>query len=540
MFTRPRQPSLLLIVGALLLLLNCQLVSGALPSDPVAGIERSNAIFLVGSQPTTLDPARTHGGPDIALGHLFGGLVTLDTHLQVQPDLAGGWTVSDDGLLYTFYLRRNAVFHDGRPVTAADVVFSWERAADPATRSDTAQTYLGDIAGIQAMLDGQADHISGLRLIDDHTLEVRLTAPVVYFLAKLAYPVAFVVDRENVGQPDWEHQPNGTGPFQLQTWRDDEVMVLARHENYHLEPAHISHLVYLLGPGLPMALYEQDEIDLVGIGGDTLERAQDPNTPLGQELRLTATMCTDAIGLNTRLPPFDDVRVRQAFNYALDKEALLEIFTNGNALVAVGPLPPGMPGYGVSHVTGYPLALEEAHRLLAEAGYDERRADGRLVGFPELTYTTAGYGDVDDYVTAVITMWQENLGITIRPVVLDPFIYFDELYSGNVGNLFANGWCADYADPQNFLDVLYHSQSQQNLGGFSDPAIDNLLEEARVESDEEARLALYGDIERQIVAAAPVVFVSHDIAAVLVKPWVQNYVLTPIGVAQWQHVRVNR
>ena len=515
-------PFLLLI----LFLSGCGLLDDG--SNPAAqyDVVREEAIFVRGGQPRTLDPVTTHAGPAGALGHIFSGLVTLDADLQVQPDLAAGWLVSEDRLVYTFYLRKNAVFHNGRPVTAQDIIFSWERATDPATSSDTAQTYLGDIAGVVARLEGTAATISGLRALDDHTLEVRLTAPVIYFLAKLAYPVSFVVDRENVAQSDWEHQPNGTGPFKLETWQDDEIMVLARNENFYREPAKVKNLVILMGPGLSLGMYEQGEIDIVSIGGDALARAQDPNNPLAAELRMIVNMCTSTIGLNNQQPPFDDVRVRQAFNYALDKQKLIDIFTNGNGLVARGALPPGLPGYS-EELAGYPYDPEQARQLLADYG-----------DFPPLTFHMSGYDDVGAYTTAVISMWQENLGVTIQPVLLDPFTFFDELYSGNTGHIFSSGWCADYPDPQNFLDVLYHSGSRQNLSGFAQAEVDQLLEQARGERDISTRLALYHEAEQMIVAQAPVVFMSHSVSAVLVKPHLHNYRLTPIGITQWHTVSI--
>jgi ABC-type transport system substrate-binding protein len=530
----PSTPLLLLI---LLTLLSCQLVTGARQSDTAvtpSDVDRNNAIFFDGGQPLTLDPAQTHGGPDGELGHIFSGLVTLDQTMQVQPELAAGWTVSDDGRTYTFYLRQNAQFHDGRPLTAQDIIYSWERAANPATGSDTAQTYLGDIEGVQEMLEGTADHISGLRAIDDHTLEVRLREPVVYFLQKLAYPVAFVVDRENVTAGDWEHQPNGTGPFKLQTWRDDELLVLARFDEYYLEPAAVQHIVINLGPGLSLARYEQGENDLVGIGGADLERARDPNSDFYAALRTAVPLCTNTIGLNNQLPPFDDVRVRQAFNLALDKELLIETFANGNAIPASGALPPGMPGYRYQPERGYPYDPERARQLLAEAGYSD------MSQFPSLTYTTSGYGDVGAYDAAIITMWQENLGVTIKPQIIDPYLFFDALYGGDVGHIYDSGWCADYPDPQNFLDVLYHSGSRQNIGGYRNPEVDALLEQARVERDVNRRMAMYGEIEDKIVADAPVVFLNHGLSAVLVSPELQNYVLTPFGVRQWHLLSVNR
>ncbi|WP_420629086.1 ABC transporter substrate-binding protein [Candidatus Leptofilum sp.] len=525
----------LIIILLSLSLLNCQLVSRT-PQllQESADIDRDDAIFLLGGQPRTLDPAKTLGGPDGALGHIFSGLVMLDTDLQVQPELAAGWEVSEDGLTYTFYLRKNVLFHDGRPFTAQDVIFSWERAANPDTGSDTVQTYLGDIAGIQAVIDGEAEQISGLRAIDDHTLEVQLTAPVVYFLQKLAYPVAFVVDSETVDRRNWEYEPNGTGPFRLQNWEDNEEIVLVRNDSYYLEPARVRHVVYDLGPGLALAQYEEGDIDLVGVGGANLDRVEDPNNRLHDQLELGVSLCTSTIGLNTQIAPFDDVQVRQAFNYALDKELLIDTFSGGDALVATGSLPPGMPGYSSDPARGYAFDPVKANQLLDEAGYADRNT------FPTLTYTTSGYGDVGGYVTAVISLWQEMLGITIQPVVVDPFIYYDELYAGNAGNIYGSGWCADYPDPQNFLDILYHSSSRQNVGRYVNSEVDMLLEQARIEEDVDMRLAQYAEIEQRIVADAPVVFVSHSLQAALISPDLDGYVLTPMGVRQWHRVSVNR
>ncbi|MDT8306676.1 MAG: peptide ABC transporter substrate-binding protein [Anaerolineae bacterium] len=496
------------------------------------GYDPADTVYLMSGQPRTLDPALTHSGPSGPVGHIFSGLVQLDTSLQVVPDLAAGWQISPDGTRYTFYLHPNARFHDGRPVTAADIIASWERATDPALGSDTALTYLGDITGVPEKVSGTAVTIRGLRALDAHTLEVEIDAPKNYFLAKLAYPVAFVVDTESVTSRDWEQQPNGSGPFVLDTWQDDQRLVLARFDGYYGEPPTIGHVVYLLDAGLPLTRYENGDIDLVGIGGATLERLRDPNNPLSTHLRTGVDMCTSYVGFNATLPPFDDVRVRQAFSHALDSVRLIAGLMAGQAFPANGPLPPGMPGYQ-DRPAPYPYDPELARALLAEAGYTPAT-------LPPLTYTTAGYGDISPYVVAIITMWEESLGIAIEPQVLDPYIYNDALYGGNLGHLFDLGWCADYPDPENFLDVLYHSRSAQNLGRFSDPALDVALEEARTIADPAARLAAYAAIEDDIVAAAPAVFISHSLSAVLVNPALKNYELTPIGVPQWHRVWLER
>ena len=518
----------------LLWTLSCQAVSGlpGLLAGERHGYDLAETVYLMGSQPETLDPALTHGGPSGPIGHIFSGLVQLDTSLQVVPDLAAGWEIGEGGTRYTFYLHPGARFHDGRPVTAQDVIASWERATDPALGSDTALTYLGDIVGVAEKMAGSATTIAGVRALDQHTLQVEIDAPKITFLAKLAYPVAFVVDPEDVAAPGWDHEPNGSGPFRLESWQDDEILVLTRFDDYYRQPAAVAHVVYLLGAGLPLALYENGEIDLTGVGGATLERVQDPNNPLSTQLHTGVDMCTSYVGFNTAEPPFDDLRVRRAFAHALDRDRLISGLLNDHALPANGPLPPGMPGYR-EREPAYPFDPELARSLLAEAGYTPS-------SLPPLTYTTAGYGDVSAYVAAIITMWQENLGVTIEPAVLDPFTYNEALYAGRIGHLFDMGWCADYPDPENFLDILFHSGSAQNLGAFADPAIDAALEEARTIADVQTRLARYAEIEGEIIAAAPVVFISHSLSAVLVSPALQNYVLTPIGVPQWHLVQLER
>jgi len=532
MSTRPQ----IFISLAILLILSCNAISDIQgEGDPLVeyGIDPENSLVLTGGQPRTLDPATTRSGASGPIGAIFSGLVTLDADLQVRPELAAGWSLNEDGTLYTFYLRPDASFHDGRPLTAADIIFSWERAAHSDTGSDTAQTYLGDIVGLGQLAAGEAGHIDGLRAIDDHTLEVRIDAPKVYFLSKLTYPVAFIVDRFNVQQSDWEHSPNGSGPFVLQEWLDDEILVLARNEAYYGTAPALEQVIYLIGAGIPLTMYEKDQIDLVGVGGATLERVQDPNNPLFPDLRLGVNMCTTTIGFDHRQPPFDDPLVRRAFSAALDRDRLISGLFKGNALPALGPLPPGMPGY-TGDLEAYTYDPGRARELLAQAGFPDPAS------FPAVTYTTSGYMGVSTFVTAVSTMWQETLGVTVEPVLVDPFNYFDELYAGNTGQLFNTGWCADYPDPENFLDILYHGNSRQNLGGYHNPDVDALLESARVEPNIPTRLARYAQIERLIVDDAPAVFITHNLSAVLVKPHLQNYTLTPIGIPQWGRVSIER
>jgi len=185
--------------------------------------------------PLTLDPAISgEMSSHLYIMQIFNGLVKLNENLEPVSDLAERWSVSPDGKTYTFFLRRDARFHNGKPVTASDVKYSWERACSPGTGSQTASTYLNDIVGSAEVLSGQAQNLSGVSVIDDYTLSVTIDAPKVYFLSKLAYPTSFVVDRQNVETGgDWWYRPNGSGPYRMARWNMGSLIILQPSQYYY-------------------------------------------------------------------------------------------------------------------------------------------------------------------------------------------------------------------------------------------------------------------------------------------------------------------
>ena len=214
--------------------------------------------------PRENDPATTHGSGD---NLIFGGLVSYNDQLEIMPELAQSWDISPDGTVYTFHLQPNAVFHNGKPFTADDIVYSWERAANPETESDTVLTYLSDIVGVKEMHDGKADSITGLNIIDEHTLQVTIDAPKPYFLLKLTYPTAFIVDLDNVKTGvDWYRTPNGTGPYRLMRWDPMEKMIYQRFERFYGTKPAIANIIYTLYTGEGIRLYENGSIDITGVG----------------------------------------------------------------------------------------------------------------------------------------------------------------------------------------------------------------------------------------------------------------------------------
>jgi oligopeptide transport system substrate-binding protein len=499
------------------------------------GISREHAMFLAGSQPHTLDPARTLSGAQSVVGRIFSGLVTLDENLQVVPDLAERWEVSEDGTVYTFYLRPEVTFHDGKPVTAGDFKYSWERATDPELEFETAETYLTDIVGVRDKLEGEADEIEGVTVIDDHTLRVTIDAPKVYFLAKLTYPVSFVLDEENLADEDWEHHPNGTGPFSLHTWEDDRLIILQRYEHFYLEPPQLEHIVIAMYATVPMWGYENDEIDMVGVGSYNVERVTDPSDPLNAELTVMPDLCTSRLILDVTVPPFDDPLVRQAFAHAVDRQHLAEVVLKGTDVPAYSILPPGMPGYS-EETDGLHFDPDLAQQLLADSEY------GSAEGLPEIVMTTSGYGgELDDYESALVEMWRTHVGVEVTVEQLEPTSYFYELRE-NHGQIISLGWCADYPDPENFLDLLYHTGTPENLGGYSNTEVDALLEQARSEADLETRMALYHQAEQMIIDDVPDILLDHGRTYLLVKPYVHNLTLTPMGILAntWRVISIER
>lgn len=514
--------------GFIFLVLACMLaLLGMAGGGPVYqyGIPLNQALVLEGGEstnPRNYDPATTGSSGD---KRIFSGLVSFDPRLNLVPDLAETWDISPDGTVYTFHLRKNARFHNGRPVTAQDVVYSWTRAANPKLQSATVMTYLGDIVGVRDVVEGRANAIRGLKVIDDYTLQVAIDAPKPYFLMKLTYPTAFIVDKANVESgPDWYRKPNATGPYRLKEWRPNEVMIYEAFPDFYLGAPSIRYVVVTLYTGDSVRLYEAGEVDMTGLYTYYVDRFTDPTEPLHREVVTGVDLCTSYVVFDVTRPPFDDVKVRKAFSLAFNRRQYIDVVLRGRALPALGIFPPGLPGFNIE-LNGLTYDPDAARQMLAQSKYKTAQ------GLPPIVFTSAGFGsDINSGVAALAQMWKQVLGVTITVENIEPNFYYDALYAGKHGQLFNYGWCADYPDPENFADVLFHSGSTQNSGYYRNAALDALLEAARIERDVSKRIAMYQQAEQMIVDDAPVLFLTHSLSYELVKPYVKGYVYTPISI----------
>ncbi len=489
---------------------------------------------LRGTDPLVLDPAIAEDADSAAyIVEIFSGLVRLDKDLKLQPDLAQSWDTSADGKTYTFHLNPNATFQDGRPVTTADVKYSWERALSPDTGSVTAENFLGDIVGAKDVSRGRATEISGLKIIDDLTLSVTLDAAKPYFLYKLTYPTSFIVSQVQIkaNPKRWAQLPIGTGPYKITKWKLGEQIVLTAYDNYYLGAPTLKTVTYDLSGGSALVDYEQGNIDVTGVGLDDLDRVQDPSDPLNKEFVQTPSQSIDYIGFNTAQPPFDDPKVRQAFAMSVDRQKIDQVVLKSAAPVANGILMPGVPGYTPDDKT-YPYNPTQAKTLLSQSRYANN--------MPTITLAESGAGaSASDATQAIVQNWKDVLGVDVKIQQAESATFFGDL-DANRYQMFEIGWIMDYPDPEDVLDLLFYSTSRQNSTQYNNPDVDAKLLAARTEQDTEKRLSIYQDVEKTVIQDAAWIPLFYGQTNALVKPYVKNFEFSPLIIERFRDVQVNR
>ncbi|HCV27037.1 MAG TPA: peptide ABC transporter substrate-binding protein [Dehalococcoidia bacterium] len=500
-----------------------------------SGDKFGGKLRVLGGDPPTLDPALVSDTSSARIVlELFSGLVRLDNSLQIVPDLAETWVRSDDGTVYTFTIRDDARFSDGTPITALDFKYGMERAANPDTESTVAELYLADIIGVQEIIEGETTTASGIEVVDARTLKLTIDAPKAYFLAKLTYPTAFAIMKSNVeaGGRTWTDNPIGSGPFILEEYRIGEQMILARNDNYYNRLAYLDSVEINLAGGVAMAMYEADEIDLTGVGLADLDRVQDPSNAINRDLvSVPPGFTTSYLGFNVDESPFNDVKFRQALAHAIDKDLIAEQVFAGLVRPAEGVLPPLFPGFN-DGLQSLDFDPDRAKQLLAESSYPSLSdRDKRIV------ITTQGTGGSPSLSIEVMAdMWFQTLGVSVEIQQVEFATYLQDLYRERL-QAFFGGWEADYPDPQDWLDILFHSESPRNDGNYSNPEVDRLVEQARTEQDVVLRTQLYQEAEQMIVddvAWLPIWWDTQGLA--LIKERVNDYNFLPMTIEIFKDV----
>ena len=396
---------------------------------------------------TTLDPAIGYDWQNPSMMQaLFDGLMDYEPGTTtLTPDLAESVEVAPDGLSYTFKLRQGVKFHNGRELTSADVKYTLERLANPATQSP-GQSYFSPIAGFDEFVGGTAPGLSGVETPDDHTVIIRMSRPTAPFLNVLAMHFGSIVPKEEVEKwgDDFGHNPVGTGAFEMTEWTSGQRIVFKRNEDY-FKPGvpHLDEIVFEIGqdPTVATLRLKSGEID---IAGDGIPPAQYLAITTGEDTKdlvvLSDQLQTGYITLNVTKPPFDDLKVRQAVNMAINKDRIVRIINN-RAAPANQPLPPLMPGYAKDH-SGYEYDPEGAKALLAEAGHPN--------GFETELY--AMNVDPNPRIAQAIQQDLAAVGINAAVKTLSQSVVIDTGGQGNAPMLWSGGmaWISDFPDPSGF------------------------------------------------------------------------------------------
>ncbi len=519
-------------------------------------------VVFLGESPLTADPGiATSARAAQYIYKIFSGLVLLEDDLIPQPDLAE-WEVSDDGTVYTFTIRDDAVFHNGDPVTAQQVIFSWERALNPnlGTVGGGGGSYLDDIVGAKEYAAGEADSVAGLEAVDDSTLRVTIDEAKSYFLSKLAHTAAYVVHPDNVPEvpsqramddeeaspsstddaddeviPDpWYYTAIGTGPYRLAHWERSRAIHLTAFEDYLGPPQSVPNLVFRFHAGLPTAMVEEGFVDATTRVWDrTYTELVEEESPLVDQFTLINSLSIQYLAFNPTTAPFDDPDVRRAFLWAVDRESIFDAQGLSNFKIAHGFMPPGLPGYdeNIAEIKYDPDAAKE---LFDGTDFGKLPEEERVI-------VVIGSGELSDFRRAIFEDWRDNLDVQVR---YNPGIdgqYLPEYYNNyfrflpnliEAGiNIYEYGWLADYPDPHDFLDVLFHTESPSNDGKIGSAEIDALLETARTAGDD--RLEQYRAIERMMIdeAIAFPLYFGHEL--LLVSERVKNLSMDALG-----HLRI--
>lgn len=513
----------LLSVGLIALLTAC--------SSGETNVEAGNRLGVLhfgnGAEPQTLDPHLAVALNDFhIILALFEGLVSKNPDtLEIEPGVADRWTVSNDGTLYQFHLREDASWSDGTPLTAEDFRWSWWRILNP----ETASLYnymLYPILNAEAFAKGELDDFSrvGVRVVDEHTLEVELASPTPYFLQLLDHSSLFPVPRHVIEETGtatdqtnpWTRVGNmvGNGPFELKDWRLNQFVRVEKNPNYwDANKVRLNAIVFhhVDDLGTEERMFRAGQLHRTeSLPTDKVPVYREEGSP---SLKISPYLATYFYRFNLTREPLNDVRVRKALSLAVDRQQLIDAAVNGLPEPAYAITPPGTLGYQPPKL--FEFDGDEARGLLAEAGFPNGE------GFPvlEILYNTLeGHQRIAEVIQQ---MWKSELNIDVTLTNQEWRVFLDTEADLRY-DISRSSWVGDYIDPNSFLD-MWITDSGNNRTGWSDPEFDRLiLEQAPRAVDQEERFAVFLQAETLLMDAMPLMPLYTYVRTHLQDPSVQG------------------
>ncbi len=451
------------------------------------------------AQPTDLNSAQ-------AISLMYTGLVKLDpATLEVKPDLATSWDVTNGGMTYTFHLRSDVKFSNGDPMTAQDFAYTFDRTLDPCLQpnpSPVAPTYMGDIVGANDRYNAKCTNPpsapsvigKGVVVVDATTLQINLDRPIGFFLDQLTYSTAFVVDKNIVDQfkGDLSQGSAGTGPFMLKSWQHNVGLTFVPNPYWYGPKSRLTEIDMPMFQDTAPAFkaFQAKQIDVDNLLDSTIYPTAKAGNGKQWQFNEGPALWINYVTGNDKVAPFDNIKVRQAFAEAIDRDTISNQVLGGFTQPSDHIIPQGMPGYN-PNLKGLPFNPTKAKQdLLA--------AVGSVSSLPPITLEYATGSDPDKIFAKMKQDWQTYLGVTVN---LDP-VDFEKLVTDVLTNkvqFYALAWIADYPDPQDWTTLQFTKYGLYDNQNFDDPQIDQLVAKADVDQNQTERYQLYDQVEELAV-----------------------------------------
>lgn len=478
----------------------------------------------------------------MAIRLMFDGLLDYDHESNLVPSLAEAMpTVSEDGRTFRFRLRRGVRFHpmaghpEGRELVAEDVRWSLLRLMSQEVGSPGYPFY-ASIEGADAYHEGTADDVAGIRVIDRYTIELQLKEADQTFLNAMAMPFAYPVPRENYEHwgDEVKFHPVGTGPFVFEAWERGVQLTFVRNERYWREKPGPERMLYLenIGRELAAQRFRNGDIDSIHRQSPSDYRFFKTSEAWRPYMVEEPRGSTFGLGFNCEMAPFDDVHVRRAIAFALDREGWSRARA-GRLLPASQLLPPSIPGYDPELPTRQVFDLERAREEMRLAGHPD--------GLPEpITVWITGQDDTSRQYGELLQSDLARIGIDVRLRFVSFAVYLTESGKPNTVPAFFTGWNLDFPDPSNFLFLFdqksIHPEHSENRSFYRNPEVDRLLAEGKSERDRERRLGLYRQANEIVARDAPWAFLYYTLTMELWQPYVRNYDPHPVWSEDYREV----